>query len=106
MAIPYRNRILWSTSRSRSRGIRRLPVTLRLAGGWLCVALGLIGVVLPLVPGLPFLLVGGKLLGWEPVLLRQVERWYRARGGRLPRWMAFWVRLLPASSPLRAGRAG
>ena len=62
-----------------------LPVhiqrSLRFATGWLCIGLGVIGVLLPLLPGIPFLLLGSWLLGWSERLRPWVAKW-RALGRR------------------------
>jgi hypothetical protein len=44
---------------------------LRVGAGYVALALGLIGVLLPIIPGLPFLLVGCWLLGWKPKVLER-----------------------------------
>jgi len=60
--------------------------------GWLCVAVGLVGVVLPILPGIPLLFVGlaalatqhhwaHKLLLWAKMRFR---RWMPRRAGEAP----------------------
>jgi len=52
----------------------------RLIGGWLLVAVGLMGLVLPVIPGIPLLLAGLALLAYEYVwakrLLERVKAWW------------------------------
>lgn len=43
----------------------RVQRCLRFVGGWLCIGLGIIGILLPLLPGIPLLLLGSWLLGWN-----------------------------------------
>ena len=54
----------------------KLPIHLQrslcLIGGWLAIGVGIIGILLPLLPGLPFLLLGSWLLGWELTLLKEL----------------------------------
>ena len=51
-----------------------------LAGGWLLVVLGLVGFVLPVIPGIPLLLAGLALLAceyvWAKRLLDRVHGWW------------------------------
>ena len=50
-------------------------------GAYTCLALGIVGLALPLLPGIPFLLVGLKLLGPDhPVTrptARLMQRWFK-----------------------------
>lgn len=52
-----------------------------LAGGWLLVALGLVGFVVPVIPGMLLLLAGLGLLAYEYVwakrLLERVQGWWQ-----------------------------
>lgn len=50
--------------------------TLRLVSGWLCIGLGIIGLLIPLVPGLPFLLLGSWLLGWSEWMRPWLAKWF------------------------------
>ncbi|HEX5504078.1 MAG TPA: hypothetical protein VFW96_15740, partial [Thermomicrobiales bacterium] len=53
--------------------------------GWGCLLLGVLGVLLPILPGMPFLLLGAALLGRRDRALR----WCSARGKlALRRWAA------------------
>lgn len=51
--------------------------------GWLCVFIGLLGLILPILPGIPFLAVGVALLSTE-------YRWARALLVRLKRKLGRW----------------
>jgi uncharacterized membrane protein YbaN (DUF454 family) len=53
----------------------------RLAGGVLLVLLGVAGLALPVLPGVPFLLAGGWLLG---VRVPPLRAWAGARARRGP----------------------
>ena len=48
---------------------------------YVCLAMGIAGLALPLLPGIPFLLVGLKLLGPDhPVtrpLAQLIQRWFK-----------------------------
>ena len=54
----------------------KLPIHLQrslcLVGGWLVIGLGIIGILLPVLPGIPLLLLGSWLLGWELTLLKEL----------------------------------
>ncbi len=56
----------------------KLPIHLQrslcLVTGWLAIGVGIIGILLPLLPGIPFLLLGSWLLGWELALLKELWR--------------------------------
>jgi hypothetical protein len=57
----------------RKNGTLRIPRSaprLRRAIACLCIALGIAGCVLPIVPGLPFFVIGGRLLGPRDRMLR------------------------------------
>ena len=60
------------------RGFRRAATTV---GGGVLVLVGLIGLVLPLVPGTAFLLAGVVLwpteFGWAKQLLARVKQWIK-----------------------------
>jgi len=45
--------------------------SLRRALAFICIALGVTGCILPIMPGLPFFIVGGRLLGPRDRLLRR-----------------------------------
>lgn len=46
----------------------------RRIGGYVCVAAGIAGILLPILPGIPFLLAGVTLLGRDARLSRWVAR--------------------------------
>lgn len=49
--------------------------------GWLCIAVGLLGIVLPIIPGIPLLIVGLVTLStqhrWARALLLWAKRRFR-----------------------------
>jgi hypothetical protein len=80
-------------------GCLRIWQALRPSLGWLCMAVGALGMIFPLLPGIPFLLVGVALVGRRNWVLRWVSvqekrvlrRWARhpapiVRG--VGRWLA------------------
>jgi uncharacterized membrane protein YbaN (DUF454 family) len=52
--------------------------------GFTCLGLGLIGIVLPLIPGIPLLIAGSAILGTDHVAVRPFSRLleYLKRGWR------------------------
>jgi len=62
-----------------------LPVillALRAVLGWLSIALGVLGSIFPVIPGLPFLILGVYLVGHR----NRVLRWWRVHIRLLIRW--------------------
>jgi hypothetical protein len=57
--------------------------------GWLCVCVGVFGVVLPIIPGIPFLIAGLVILSaryrWAGFCLRWLKRKARAVSGSVSR---------------------
>lgn len=64
--------------------------------GWALLALGLIGVVLPILPGIPFLLVGLFVLSseylWAHELLRKIRERFPAVSRRTHEWIGVFHR--------------
>lgn len=59
---------------------RMLKITL----GWVLVSIGILGLLLPILPGTPFLLAGMALLGVESTWIKQLgqrikEKWKYGR---------------------------
>lgn len=74
------------------------PSSVRRLLGVGCLVLGVAGCILPILPGLPFLLVGGRLLGPRDPLLRRsigvchrILRRLRASGRPALRGIATWL---------------
>ena len=76
------------------------PSVARSTVGWVLIALGISGIVLPVMPGVVFFVLGVVLLGpRNPVLRRAavlirlaLRRWCRARNQTVAR-LGWWVRL-------------
>lgn len=51
--------------------------------GWLCLAVGLLGVVLPIIPGVPFLVLGIVTLASQHQWAHRVMVWAKQRWSRL-----------------------
>lgn len=53
---------------------------LRIAGGYVFIGLGIIGLMLPVVPQVPFFIAGVALLGKDHKLVRGGKAWLRKKG--------------------------
>ena len=53
---------------------------LRIAGGYALIGLGVIGVLIPVVPQVPFFVAGAALLGRDHKLVKGSRAWLRKRG--------------------------
>ena len=65
---------------------------LRAAAGMLLISAGMVGMILPIIPGIPFLLAGLFLLGPDHPLARSVRQHKLVRPvfERLERWRGTW----------------
>jgi hypothetical protein len=80
--------------------IPAFPQGLRRALGLLSLVAGITGCILPILPGLPFLVIGARLLGPRDPALRRVTLightlLRRLNGARHPFLRATGVRLMP-----------
>lgn len=55
---------------------------LRTLVGWVCLVIGLLGIILPIIPGIPFLIAGLALLSTEHRWVRSLLVWTKRRLGR------------------------
>ena len=55
---------------------------LRMVVGWVCLIIGLLGIILPIIPGIPFLIVGLALLSTEHRWVRSLLIWTKRKLGR------------------------
>jgi uncharacterized protein len=53
---------------------------LRQTGGVALIVIGIAGCLLPILPGIPFLLAGVAVLGTDHVLVRSAHGWLRRKG--------------------------
>jgi len=53
---------------------------LRQTGGVALIVIGIVGCLLPIMPGIPFLLAGAAVLGTDHVLVRKAYGWLRRKG--------------------------
>jgi uncharacterized protein YqgC (DUF456 family) len=53
---------------------------LRAIAGWFLLAVGVLGCLLPIMPGIPLLVAGAALLGSEHWLVRKLQSWLRSKG--------------------------
>lgn len=65
-----------------------LPVMLRnslqFGVGWLLIFIGVAGMLIPILPGIPFVLLGGWLLGWKFMVVRNFLERYPSLQQYLP----------------------
>ena len=47
--------------------------------GWILVIVGVIGLVLPIIPGILFLLIGSSMLGWHFLEKKETGKIKKAR---------------------------
>lgn len=50
--------------------------------GWICLAVGVFGIILPILPGIPFLVAGLLLLSTEYRWVRSLLIWIKRKMGR------------------------
>lgn len=53
---------------------------LRQTGGVALIVVGIVGCLLPIMPGIPFLIAGAAVLGTDHVLVRSTHQWLRRKG--------------------------
>jgi uncharacterized protein len=53
---------------------------MRAIAGWFLLVVGVLGCVLPIIPGIPLLAAGAALLGSNHWLVRNFTSWLRAKG--------------------------
>lgn len=89
MRLPYIDP-QWFTSAQAM--LPALLVQARLVLGWSSIFVGVLGTILPIIPGLPFLIIGSQLLGRRDRRLR----WLRVRSKLLLRTLTHsdivWIR--------------
>jgi hypothetical protein len=68
------------TMPARALNFRRILI---LSAGWLFIALGVVGLFLPFLQGILFLMIGFYLLSRESVWARRLRQWLRTRYPRL-----------------------
>jgi hypothetical protein len=75
-------------SRRPRRSTPRSPIVagVRSIGGVLLVVVGLLGLVFPVIPGVPLLLAGAALLGPQHPLVRPLVGWFRRIRRSWRRW--------------------
>jgi uncharacterized protein YqgC (DUF456 family) len=65
---------------SMQRGwIRRPGSVWRLIAGWFCIGLGALGIILPIIPGIPLLVFGLVLLSTQYHWAHRAMLWMKAR---------------------------
>lgn len=51
----------------------------RLVGGYVLLVIGVAGCLLPLLPGIPFLVAGAAILGWDHWAVRPWAKYFRRK---------------------------
>ena len=56
---------------------KRIHKSTRIFIGWFYVAIGIIGIILPVIPGWIFLFAGGSILGWKWIkdLIKEIRNY-------------------------------
>jgi uncharacterized protein YqgC (DUF456 family) len=55
-------------------------MSMRALGGWALLVIGLLGTLLPIIPGIPLMAVGAAMLGSDHWLVRSGKGWLRSKG--------------------------
>ena len=64
--------------------VRRPRSMWRLVLGWFCIGLGVVGVLVPILPGIPLLIIGLVLLSTQYHWAHRAMVWMKARFHRKP----------------------
>lgn len=91
-------------SESKESFWRRLVVKsrfFRLVVGWICVLIGVSGIILPILPGIPFLVAGLALLSTEHRWVRRLLVWTKRKLGR---WWPRQIQIPRGTAPRRNAR--
>ena len=62
-----------------TRWIKQPGSVWRLIAGWICIGVGLLGLILPVIPGIPLLIFGLVLLSTQHQWAHRVLVWVKAR---------------------------
>jgi len=55
-------------------------MSVRAIGGWALLTIGALGLVLPIIPGIPLMAAGAAMLGSDHWLVRSGKDWLRSKG--------------------------
>ncbi len=55
-------------------------MSLRAIGGWALLIIGALGIVLPIIPGIPLMAAGVAMLGSDHWVVRSGKDWLRSKG--------------------------
>jgi len=62
-----------------TRWIKRPGSVWRLIAGWICIGVGLLGLILPIIPGVPLLILGLVMLSTQHRWAHSALVWMKAR---------------------------